>query len=142
MTLLGKIARRRPADLLLAAEALLLLAFFRLCLALFPVRKIIRRLTCGRSGGSTRADEAQISRRVGWAVNAAARHSIVPFVCFPQTLAGYAMLRWREVPATIVYGVARSPEGKLHAHTWLIVRDKIITGGDESAAFTEVERWT
>ena len=147
MTLLAKMVRRGPADLLLAAEAGVLLALFRVCLAVVPVRRIIRAITHG-SAGDIAIDDAgatsagmESARRVRWAVSAIARHSPVEFVCFPQALAGYTMLRWRKVPSTLVYGVARSPEGALHAHTWLTVGDRIILGGEAVGEFTPIERW-
>ena len=152
MTLLGKMVRRGPADLLLAAEALALLVFFRVCLAAVPVRRIIGTITRGHAEMGGREAEAKasadggassaIARRVRWAVSGAARHSVVEFVCFPQTLAGYTMLRRRGVASTMVYGVARSPEGELQAHTWLTVGDRTVLGGEEAAEFTAVERWT
>ena len=156
MTLLAKIVRRGPADLLLAAEALLLLAFFRACLALVPVRRIIGLVTRNhvtRSHADVKDDGAAINetherettlaiaRRVQWAIGAVVRHSPIEFVCFPQTLAGYTMLRWRGVRSTMVYGVARSPAGELKAHTWLDVGDLNVLGGEGSGGFTPVERW-
>jgi len=66
----------------------------------------------------------------------------VEFVCFPQALAGYTMLRWRGVKSTVVYGVARSPEGELLAHTWLTVGERIVVGGEAAGEFTAVERWS
>ena len=145
---LAKMFRRRPADLLLAAEAMVLLAFFRVCLAVFPARPVIRGITHGLAGDAAHihddpADEQTMNfaRRVRWAVSAIARHSVVEFVCFPQALAGYAMMRLRGVPSTIVYGVARSAEGELMAHAWLTTGDWIILGGEEAAKFTAVERW-
>ena len=148
MTLVAKMVRRGPADLLLAAEAMVLLAFFRVCLAIVPVRRIIRAITHGSAGEVASANgiasPAGIScaRRVRWAVSAIARHSAVEFVCFPQALAGYMMLRWRKVPSTVVYGVARSPEGELHAHAWLTVGDRVILGGEAAPDFTPIERWS
>jgi len=145
MTLVAKILRRKPADLLLAVEALALLTFFRVCLALVPVRRILGIVTHGKAMASTATqDTAALSfaKRVRWAVSAISRNSAVEFVCFPQTLAGYTMLRWRRVPSTMIYGVARSPEGELLAHTWLTVGDWIVVGGEASGQFTPIERWT
>ena len=146
MSLLDKIVRRRPADLLLAAEAWLLLAWFRASLAFVPVRKIIgsvtRRSTGERAARSAGADVVEIARRVQWAVSAATRHSAMEFVCFPQALAGYTMLRRRGVGGTIVYGVSRSAAGELMAHTWLTVGDRTVLGGEAAPEFTAVERWT
>ena len=143
-----KMTRRGPAEWMLAAEALALLAGYRVALAVVPVRRIIARVTRRRAGepavatGEEAMQRAATVRRVQWAVNAAARHSPVEFVCFPQALAGYTMLRRRKVPSTVVYGVARSESGELLAHTWLTVGDKILLGGEVAPEFTAIERWS
>ena len=148
MTMPGKNVRRGPTDLLLALEAMALLVIFRVCLALVPVRRIIKVITPNRAATNPSENEVaserglEAARKVEWAVSAAARHSFVEFVCFPQTLTGYMLLRWRGVPSTMVYGVARSPDGELIAHTWLEVGDKIVTGGESAAEFTAVDRWS
>ena len=152
MAWLAKAVRRGPKDVLLAAEALLLLAAFRIALAVVPVRRIIAAL-CRPSGvedrhaDTTRDHESErrmrtAASRVQWAVSAAVRHAPVEFVCFPQALAGYAMLRRRGVPGTVIYGVARSPAGDLIAHTWLTAGDRILLGEDAAKDFTAIERWT
>ena len=132
----------------MAAESLVLLAAFRIALAIWPVRRIMSAVS-GRGSGSRSesvADPAEqsrvIARRVEWAVRAAARHSPVEFVCFPQALAGYAMLRRRRIPSTLVYGVARSESGELLAHTWLTVGEDVVLGGEVAAEFTAIERWS
>jgi hypothetical protein len=147
MTLLGKVVRRGPAEWLMAAEALVLLAVFRVCLAMLPVRQIIGAITQGKAGAQAgwayvAESDVAAARRVQWAVSAAARHSAVEFVCFPQALAGYTMLRRRGVRSTVVYGVARSPEGELLAHTWLMVGERMVLGGEAAGEFTAVERWS
>ena len=143
MSLLGKIVRRQPAELLLVIEAWLLLAWFRASLVFVPVRKIIGSITRGTVPEcAVTTDITGLTRRVQWAVSAAARHSVVEFVCFPQALAGYSMLRRRGVASTIVYGVSRSRGGELMAHTWLTVGDKTLLGGEAAPEFTPLERWT
>ena len=138
--------RRGLADWMLAAEALVLLAVFRVVLACVPVRRIIAAVTRGCAGGTPPTEDTNqtgtIARRVQWAVIAASRHSRVEFVCFPQALAGYTMLRRRGLPRTLVYGVARSPAGELVAHTWLMSGEQMLLGGDAAREFTEIERWT
>lgn len=139
--------RRGVADWAMAAEAFVLLAFFRVCLAVVPVHRIMRAATRERVGaswdgaGETSERDVAIAMRVQWAIEAVGRHSRVGFVCFPQTLAAYAMLRRRGVTSTMVYGVARSAEGELTAHTWLVVGGRSVVGGEGSAGFAEVERW-
>jgi hypothetical protein len=152
MPLLTKAARRRPADLVLAIEAFLFLSIFRVCLALIPVRRILRTITYGHSSATPLPPDAPAegidqtilsqTARVRWAVEAATRNSAAKFVCFPQTLAGYTMLRRRGISSIMVYGVARSPEGELIAHTWLTLGDRIVLGGEGSGAFSALERWT
>jgi hypothetical protein len=144
-------ARRGVRDWLRAAEALVLLALFRVCLAVVPVHKIMKAVTrerVGAGGSASGAGEHEASERdvaiamqARWAIEAVHRHSPVEFVCFPQTLAGYVMLRRRRVASTMVYGVARSPQGELTAHTWLLVGNRTVVGGEGSGAFAEVERW-
>jgi hypothetical protein len=138
--------RRGLADWALAAEALVLLAGFRAALAMVPVRRIIGAIARGRADqgkGELNAIQTRLTvRQVQWAVMAAARHSIVEFVCFPQALAGYTMLRRRGVPSTLVYGVARSAEGDLLAHTWLTVGDETLLGGETAQEFIAIERWS
>lgn len=148
MTILTKIANRPFADRLLATEAFFLLAIFRVALAIFPVRRILRTITRSQTPieplPETTPDEHTLAQglRVRWAVEAVTRNSAAKFVCFPQTLAGYTMLRRRHVPSTMVYGVARSDAGELIAHTWLTVGDRIVLGGEGSGAFTPADRWT
>ena len=113
-----------------------------------PVRRIIGAITHGKAetdqhnGASLDARELSAARRIQWAVRGVARHSVVEFVCFPQSLAAYTMLRWRKVPSTMVYGVARSPEGKLIAHTWLEMGGGFVVGGEEAEGFAPIEQWT
>jgi hypothetical protein len=128
----------------MAAEALALLAFYRARLAVVPVKRTIARMTKGRVNGVPVAYDAaslEVATRVRWAVEAAARHSPVEFVCFPQTLAGYAMLRRRGVRGTMVYGVMRSKDGELIAHTWLMMGERVVLGGEGAGEFGVVERW-
>jgi hypothetical protein len=135
---------RRAGEWAIAAEAWALLAFYRVCLAVMPVKRTIARMTKGRVDGDAGDYDAvslEVARRVRWAVEAAARHSWVEFVCFPQTLAGYAMLRRRGVRSTMVYGVMRSKDGELMAHTWLMMGDRVVLGGEGAGEFGVVERW-
>ncbi len=126
----------------MSAEALALLGFFRVCLAVLPVHKIVGAMTRRSAGaGDATEEELAVALRVRWAVEAAVRRSPVRFVCFPQTLAGYAMLRRRGVASTMVYGVKRSPESELIAHTWLVLGERAVVGGGGTGEFAEVRRW-
>ena len=141
------LVHRTLADVLLAAEANLLLFIFRACLTFIPLRHILRAFTRNRhTAPSTPAMPAPMrsiahALRIRWAVEAVTRNSTATFVCLPQALAGYTMLRLRRVPTTMVYGVGRSPAGELIAHTWLTLDGRTVLGGEGSAAFTPINQW-
>ena len=73
--------------------------------------------------------------RVPWAIGAVVRHAPVTFVCFPQSLTAYFMLRRRRIASQLFYGVARHDQ-RLTAHTWVKVGDRTIVGGEVAPAFT------
>lgn len=143
-----KLRGRSPGELVLAGEAFFLLSCFRAALRLISVRRIIRFVTRGSASGDTslssEPDDRSIAEalRVRWAILAVTRHSPAKFVCFPQSLAAYLMLRRRGIRSTVVYGVARSPEGELIAHTWVTVGDRTVVGGEGADFFSPLERWT
>lgn len=141
------VARRPPVDLFLSAEALLLLAFFRVSLRILPFKRIIRVITRQRKAqppvtGTPSADAIDTAIRVRWAVESVSRNSPARFVCFPQALAAYIMLRRRGIRPTIVYGVGHSHIGRLIAHTWLTLGDRVVVGREGHEAFEPIERWS
>lgn len=151
MVVIARLARRTPAEWMLAAEAFVLLALFRVALRIVPVRRILASICRSRAtdpaqknapGEGIDLATRDVALRVRWAVEAVSRNAPARFVCFPQSLAGYTMLRRRGVPGTIVYGVARSDQGALLAHTWLTVGDRTVLGGEGSEAFSPIERWS
>jgi hypothetical protein len=141
----GNRSRRNLRDISAACEAAVLLLFFRIALTVFPVRRIFRALTRGQQSNSVvgplDARQIEAVRRVQWAVAAVSPRLPVEVVCFPQALAAYTMLRMRAVASTIVYGVARLPEGWLIAHTWVEAAGGFVIGGEGSERFSAIERW-
>ena len=75
---------------------------------------------------------------VRWAVVSVARDSPLRFVCFPQALAAHAMLRGRGVASVMHYGVRRSADGQLRAHTWLEAEGRMLLGGESAPLFARV----
>jgi Uncharacterised nucleotidyltransferase/Transglutaminase-like superfamily len=126
-----------PADIGLALEAGLMLTFFRIALNFLPVQK----LTAWMSRGNTERvwlpqERANVAtHRIEWSIETVVRHAPVTFVCFPQCLAAYFMLRRRHVASRLFYGVAREAN-QLKAHTWVKVGDRTIVGGDVESHFT------
>ncbi|MDW3196126.1 MAG: lasso peptide biosynthesis B2 protein [Cytophagales bacterium] len=56
--------------------------------------------------------------------------------CFAQALAANQLLKKKEIPHTIYFGVMHSKDGKLKAHAWLRAGDKIVTGSYGHQAYT------
>ena len=136
---LQKIKKRwwSPADLVLAIEAGCMLLFFRIALSFLPVQKL--------TAWMSRPDAAQVAvspgmaaeilRRIEWSIDAVVRHAPLTFVCFPQCLAAYFMLRRRHIASKLFYGVTRDAD-HLKAHTWVKVGDRTVVGGDVESHFT------
>jgi hypothetical protein len=134
MNLVAKIARHSLADFALLGEALFLLALARLALRMVPVR-VLDRYFSRSPDAALPASNAAVVRRVRWAVTAAARRAPIKFVCFPQAITAQSMLRQRGIASTMYYGVARSREGELEAHVWLMTGDRYVVGGESAANF-------
>jgi hypothetical protein len=132
-----RLPRITPADIGLAIEAGCMLTFFRIALNFLPVQRLTRWMSRAQKNSSSisRQKEAQILRRVEWSIGAVVRHFPVTFVCFPQSLTAYFMLRRRHVSSQLFYGVAREAN-QLKAHTWIKVGDRIVVGGDAASSFT------
>jgi Uncharacterised nucleotidyltransferase/Transglutaminase-like superfamily len=126
-----------PRDLAIAIEALCLLTFFRVALILVPVQKLTGWMINPDEAraAATQETAAQTLRRVEWSIDAVVRHVPLSFVCFPQCLAAYFMLRRRHVASKLFYGVTRDAN-QLKAHTWVKVGDRTVVGGDVESRFT------
>jgi hypothetical protein len=75
------------------------------------------------------------SRRVAWAIGAAARRAPWRSECLEQAIAAKAMLRRRGIASTLYLGMARDP---VTAHAWLRVGDLNVTGGRDVDRYTVV----
>jgi hypothetical protein len=135
--------RALPASrrwLLLEAFATLLTA--RCALVLLPVRWIFRWLESPVRPAPVSASADAVGfdsvERVRWAVLTAARYGPVSFVCFPQALAAHAMLRRRGIGSIMHYGVRRSADRQLRAHTWLEVDHRMLLGGESALLFAPI----
>jgi len=132
-----RIRQLRAADIALAVEALCMLTFFRLALNLLPVQRLTAWMGMDIQAQSSvsQAKARETIRRVEWSIGAVVRHGPLTFVCFPQSLAAYFMLRRRHIASTLFYGVTRDAD-QLKAHTWVKVGDRTVVGGDVESQFT------
>ena len=134
---LRRIVHTRPVDLALAIEAGCMLTFFRIALGFLPMQKVTAWMSRANLAepSPSRRRQALILRRIEWSIDAVVRHAPLTFVCFPQCLAAYFMLRRRRIASKLFYGVTRD-EDQLKAHTWVKVGDRTVAGGDVESRFT------
>lgn len=120
------------------AEAMVLLLAARLLVAGVPFRHW--RGWFGMVAEPGMADRPVLSeaaalraRRVGRAVDQAARHLPVATRCLPRAMAAAWMLQRRRISAEMVFGVVDSARrGTLHdLHAWVVCGDQIIVGDGE-----------
>ncbi|HZD75728.1 MAG TPA: lasso peptide biosynthesis B2 protein, partial [Acidobacteriaceae bacterium] len=110
----------------LLVEAFATLLAARGALVLLPVRWIFRWLERPPRKPAASAGDSDIVERIRWAVLSIARYGPVSFVCFPQALAAHAMLRRRRIGSIMHYGVRRSADRQMRAHTWLEVDHRML----------------
>jgi hypothetical protein len=121
--------------LLLETFATLLAA--RCSLVLLPVRWIFHWLESPPRHPAV-PDGSQIVEDVRWAVLTVARYGPLSFVCFPQALGAHAMLRRRGIRSVMHYGVRRSADRQMRAHTWLEVDHRMLLGGESAMLFAPI----
>jgi hypothetical protein len=86
----------------------------------------------GESPKDISDDQRLLALKVSWAVQSAAKHVPMGFVCLPQAMAAKWMLRRRHLDTTLYLGTALPEDGGFTAHAWLRAGDKILTGRHES----------
>jgi hypothetical protein len=123
------------ADIALAIEAACMLTFFRIALNFLPVQTLTAWMGKAQKSSLAQREPAQTLRRIEWSIDAVVRHLPFTFVCFPQCLAAYFMLRRRHIASKLFYGVTRDAD-QLKAHTWVKVGDRTVVGGDLESRFT------
>jgi hypothetical protein len=121
----------------LLVEAFVTLLAARVALVLLPVRRIFRWLERPLRSAAT-PQQLQIVERIRWAVLTVARYGPLSFVCFPQALAAHAMLRRRGVGSVMHYGVRRSADRQMRAHTWLEVDNRMLLGGESALLYAPI----
>jgi hypothetical protein len=121
----------------LLAEAFATLLAARCSLVLLPVRWIFRWLESPPHNPAV-PDRSETVEDIRWAVLTVARYGTLSFVCFPQALAAHAMLRRRGIRSIMHYGVRRSADRRMRAHTWLEVDHRMLLGGESAMLFAPI----
>lgn len=118
----------------LLIKVVLLLGVVRLGLSLLPFWAVWRLLNRAAevSIASAAADPFPPSR-IAQAVTMSSPYVLGARPCLAQALAVRLLLRRRGYPARLRLGVARGEEGRLQAHAWVEVHDRVVIGGSPSA---------
>jgi hypothetical protein len=126
-----------PSRRWLLVEAFATLLAARCSLVLLPVRWIFRWLESPPHHPAA-PDSSETVEDIRWAVLTVARYGPLLFVCFPQALAAHAMLRRRGIRSIMHYGVRRSADRQMRAHTWLEVDHRMLLGGESAMLFAPI----
>jgi len=132
--------QRSLAEWWMLGEAGLLLVLARIALKTVPMARIVSWVRRPMHNPMHSQGPTADLQRVRWAVTAFSRNVPIRLVCFPQALAMHAMLRRRGIASEILYGAARA-EGKLTAHAWLRVGERVWLGGEVSSSFSVLDVW-
>jgi hypothetical protein len=117
------------ADQSLALRMTVFLLILRAGLNLLPWRMMLRVMAAAEKKlADLRPVDAQYRERVAWAVRTAGKVVLGEDGCLPQALAVHFMFRRKGLPAELILGVMKGPEGQLVAHAWVESSGAIATG--------------
>ena len=137
---LARLKRTTPAERLLLAEAVAVLAAVACMVALLPIRRLAAIARSPDGPPPEPAEQLRQVRAVRWAVAASARRVPWRAKCIEQGFAAQWMLRRRAVPAVLHYGVARR-DGGLVAHVWVRSGAVDVIGCENLAEFAEIAQF-
>lgn len=80
------------------------------------------------------ANDPQAVDRVAWTVQHASRFIPGTRTCLVQALAAHQLLRPLGVPCEIEIGARFDERGRLRAHAWVTVGDRVIVGAEDAEA--------
>jgi len=147
---LNKFLGLAPHHKMILAQAWLLLAWYRLCIILVPLRRITATLQHSPVANPPAAlppGQEQEAVMIGRLVAAAARFTPWQSRCLIQVLAAQRLLAKRKIPGQFHLGVQRDsgsivdPTG-FSAHAWLQCGDVIVTGAAGHERFTVVSSFS
>jgi transglutaminase superfamily protein len=123
-------------DRRLLLEATLGLTVAGFAIAVLPFRKVGQLATrpVRRKALSQQARLTE-TRRIRWAIIAAATRVPWRAMCFQQGLTAQFMLRRRGIPSVLYYGAAPDEERGLSAHVWVRDGDADVIGGEIASRY-------
>mgnify|MGYP001826655551 CR=1 FL=1 len=136
---LNKFRALSGADKWLLLHAAVWLALARIMLLVLPFPKLAARLS--RESDAAKGDpDPEMVERVGSAVRIAANNVPWRSDCFPQSIAGWMLLKHHGYNSIIHLGVERPEEDQIAGHAWLTCDDTVVIGGEELGRYVETHR--
>lgn len=130
MTVVSAFFRADWSFKLLVIRVFILLGIGRLSVIFFPFRKL-----AGWMGHVERESPQEVSAhheqsliRIASAINAVSKYTVWNSNCFAQALCAHWILKGRQWPHTIYFGVKKDEGQGMKAHAWLRAGDRIVTG--------------
>ena len=113
-------------------EALVLSAYYRLCLKLFKAKKLYK--NWGIEGEETPDEtfDKEVYKeiyKVSYAVERICKRTAWESRCLVRALTARKMLAHKKIPTTLYLGCKLDENGKMSAHAWLRAGDYYVTGG-------------
>lgn len=148
MTVIARWIALDPARRILLLRAVTALCAASLRVRLFPFARIAAglgpmQLPQPDAGAVTAAAADQATaRRIGWAINAAARHLPFECACLARALAGHALCRAAGLAPTLRMGAERDQQGRAETHAWLTAAGVGVTGFPLPTGMIEVGCFT
>lgn len=127
-------------------EAVIALAMVRVLLAVLPFKTAmhlsgLRTVVGGDvAPGLSEApsEDVMVATALGRAILRVARHMPFRAVCLQQAMVCAVMLRRRQLPVVVRFGVSKEPGGAMEAHAWTICGGVVVTGGRGMERFTPI----
>lgn len=136
---LNKFRALSSQDKWMLLHATVWLALARIMLLVLPFQKLAARLS-GEHDATKDDPDPELLKRVGGAVRIAANNVPWRSDCFPQSIAGWMLLKHHGHSSTIHLGVERVDESEIAGHAWLICNGFVVTGGAELDRYVETHR--
>jgi hypothetical protein len=118
-------------------------AFYQLLIARLKVSSLPseKYLPVDQPPKATLTKENQaIAQTIATVINGLSRRTPWPSTCLVKVIAAHKMLSKISIPHTLHFGVQKVTPGKIKAHAWLSVGNKILIGGDNADGFVEISK--
>jgi len=130
----------------LLLEAVIALTMVRVLLAVLPFKTAmclsgLRTVTGGDADpglSGAASEDVMLATALGRAILRVARHMPFRAVCLQQAMACTVMLRRRQLPVVVRFGVSKKLGGAIEAHAWAICGGVVVTGANGMKRFTAI----